>query len=145
MRAWMRYGSTRSGMSDAMLVPDPSTGLLSRRPGYVQESQRSRSGSTRSASAATRSPRDEAAKDNPDRHRRRLDDVLRRGSSNQATWPAQLQALLQKAHPEVRIEVINAGMPGYVIDRVAEESRAPCAAAETRTRHLLRGEQRPGQ
>lgn len=29
------------------------------------------------------------------------------------TWPAQLEALLQKAHPEIKVEVLNGGVPGY--------------------------------
>lgn len=29
------------------------------------------------------------------------------------TWPAQLELLLQKAHPEVKLEVLNGGVPGY--------------------------------
>ena len=37
-------------------------------------------------------------------------------SSNEAVWPQQLQALLNAAHPEVRFEVINAGIPGYTLD-----------------------------
>ncbi len=34
-------------------------------------------------------------------------------SSDAATWPARLQARLQDSHPYRRIEVINAGVPGY--------------------------------
>jgi len=38
-------------------------------------------------------------------------------SSDTATWPARLQAWLQRLAPDQRVEVINAGVPGYrVID-----------------------------
>jgi lysophospholipase L1-like esterase len=36
-------------------------------------------------------------------------------SNNAATWPARLQALLQAKYPDVNIQVINAGVGGYVI------------------------------
>jgi len=33
---------------------------------------------------------------------------------NEATWPARLQEILARQHPEVRFEVVNAAVPGYV-------------------------------
>ena len=36
-------------------------------------------------------------------------------SSNATAWPHQLQTLLQAEYPQTRIEVINAGVPGYRI------------------------------
>jgi lysophospholipase L1-like esterase len=32
-----------------------------------------------------------------------------------ATWPARLQVLLQEKHPDIRIEVLNVGVPGYTL------------------------------
>jgi lysophospholipase L1-like esterase len=39
----------------------------------------------------------------------------RESSTNAATWPARLEAALRAAYPARRIEVINAGVPGYVL------------------------------
>jgi lysophospholipase L1-like esterase len=36
-------------------------------------------------------------------------------TNNDRTWPARLQALLQARHPVVKVQVINAGVGGYVI------------------------------
>jgi lysophospholipase L1-like esterase len=115
VRAWIRYGSAESGMTDAMLVPNPVTGLRAPQPGFVQESGKI---SIRINSLGFRGPDISPTKP------RRTVRIATVGasttfcgevSSNDATWPAQLQALLQKAHPDVKIEVINAGVPGYVI------------------------------
>lgn len=35
------------------------------------------------------------------------------GVEQDQTWPAQLEALLQPLHPEVKIQVLNGGVPGY--------------------------------
>lgn len=40
----------------------------------------------------------------------------RESSTNAATWPARLEAALRAAYPDLRIEVINAGVPGYVLE-----------------------------
>lgn len=39
-------------------------------------------------------------------------------SSEDATWPARLQALLRERFPGRAIEVVNAGVAGYTLDRV---------------------------
>ncbi len=36
-------------------------------------------------------------------------------SSNDTTWPARLQERLRASRPDLRIEVVNAGVPGYTV------------------------------
>jgi lysophospholipase L1-like esterase len=112
-RAWMRYGAAEAGMVDSMLVPDPTTGNVVPRAGFQQRSQKL---SISINSLGFRG--DEFTIDKPPRTIR----IATVGASttfcgevpNDATWPARLQTLLQRAHPEVAIQVINAGVPGYV-------------------------------
>jgi lysophospholipase L1-like esterase len=115
VRAWVRYGSTDAGIADAMLVRHPETGQMAPRPGYVQESSKI---SIRINGLGFRG--DDIAPVKPPRTIRiatvgASTTFCGEVSSNQATWPNQLQVLLQQAHPGVRFEVINAGVPGYVI------------------------------
>jgi lysophospholipase L1-like esterase len=97
-----------------MLVRHPETGLLTPRPGYRQESQHL---SISINSLGFRG--DEFTATKPPGTIR----IATVGGSttfcgevaNHETWPHRLQVLLQASHPEARIEVINAGIPGYVI------------------------------
>jgi lysophospholipase L1-like esterase len=113
VRALMRYGGTDANLVDGMLVPDPRTGYPVPRAGYQQHSDKL---SISINSLGFRGQ--EISRQKPPRTIR----IATVGASttfcgevpDDATWPAQLQQILQRAHPEVRIEVINAGIPGYV-------------------------------
>ena len=117
LRAWMRYGTT-GDISDALLVRDRESGLLVPRPGAALH------GSTidiRINSLGFRG--DEIERVKPARTLRiaclgASTTFCAEVSSNRATWPARLQARLQALYPQVRVEVINAGVPAYT----AEES-----------------------
>jgi lysophospholipase L1-like esterase len=112
VRALMRYGSTAAGI-DSMLVADAATGLRTPKAGWVQQ------GSKISVSINSLGFRGgELTRQKPPRTIR----IATVGASttfcgevaNEETWPARLQELLQRAHPDVTIEVINAGVPGFV-------------------------------
>jgi lysophospholipase L1-like esterase len=114
IRAWMRYGSAEIGMVDGLLVPDAASGLRVPRAGYVQESDRI---SIRVNSLGFRG--DDITVEKPARTVRiatlgASTTFCGEVSNNDATWPSRLQAALQRAHPEVKFQVINAGVPGYV-------------------------------
>jgi lysophospholipase L1-like esterase len=114
LRAWYRYGTGTPEMTDTMLVPDPKTGLSVPRPGHEQHSDRIgikiNSLGFRGDEITVRKPPNTVRIATVGASTTFCAEV----SSNEATWPAQLQEILRRAHPEVTIEVINAGVPGYV-------------------------------
>ena len=115
VRAWARYGRAEAAMLDTMLVTNPATGLPTPRPGYEQHSANI---SIKINSLGFRG--DEITVQKPPRTFRiatvgASTTFCGEVSSNDATWPHQLQQMLQKAHPDITIQGINAGIPGYVI------------------------------
>lgn len=120
LRAWIKYGSANSGFADEMLVVDSKTGLRVPRPGYQRHAQGV------SITINTLGFRgDEIAVEKPPRTIRiaavgASTTFCAEVSRDEATWPSQLQQRLRVAHPDIGIEVINAGVPGY---GVAESHR----------------------
>ena len=115
VRAWIKYGTSSSSISDGLLVRDPATGLLIPRAGYNQQS---RNISFSINSLGFRG--DEIAQQKPANTVRiaclgASTTFSTEASNNHATWPAQLQAALEHEYPAVAFEVINAAVPGYVI------------------------------
>jgi lysophospholipase L1-like esterase len=118
VRAWRRYGVTTSSFSDAMLIRDTASGLLVPKPGFQA---RGAAINLHINSLGFRG--EEIARTKPARTIRiaclgASTTFCAEVSSDRATWPARLQARLQQLHPEIRFEVINAGVPAYT----AEES-----------------------
>jgi len=114
LRAWVRYGSAQPDAMDQMAAIDPSTGLNLPRPGYERHSSRI---SIRINSLGFRG--DEITVAKPKRTVRiaalgASTTFCAEVSGNDATWPHRLQQALQRDHPEVTIQVVNAGVPGYV-------------------------------
>ena len=102
LRAWMRFGSTGFNVSDAMLVPDPATGLNVPRAGYRRDGAQQSIGIN---SLGFRG--EEIAASKPPRTIRvatvgASTTFCGEVSSNQATWPARLAGFLQEANPDVR-------------------------------------------
>ena len=113
-RAWFKYGSANAVMDD-MTTSDPASGLVVLRPGFAVTG---RNTSIKINSLGFRG--DEIARKKPPNTIR----IACMGASttfsadvsnNHKTWPHQLQEALQTEYPDVKIEVINAGVPGYVI------------------------------
>ena len=114
LRAWVRYGSAEPDAMDQMAAIDPSTGLNVPRPGYQRQSRRI---SIRINSLGFRG--DDFAVEKPARTIRiatlgASTTFCAEVSSDAATWPHRMQEALQRAHPEISIQVINAGVPGYI-------------------------------
>ncbi len=115
VRAWLRYGSAVTSVNDSMSIKDEATGLMVPRPGAEQQGSKIHikinSLGFRGADFSREKPP----------HTIRIACVgasttfCSEVSDDSATWAAQLQSLLQAKYPDVHIEVINAGIPGYVI------------------------------
>lgn len=113
-RAWLRYGTSNSDFADEMFVVDPDSGLRCPRPGYVRSSQKV---SIEINSLGFRG--DEITPQKPPGTLRiaclgASTTFCGEVSNNHATWPHQLQEALQKRYPDISVEVVNAGVPGYV-------------------------------
>src|SRR5687768_5220954 len=114
VRAWMRYGSTSASVRDPMLVYDEKADLHVPRPGWELKGDRL---NIRINSLGFRG--DEFTREKPANTIRIVclgasTTFNAEVSSNHATWPHRLQEKLQAAYPNVRIEVINAAVGGYV-------------------------------
>jgi lysophospholipase L1-like esterase len=114
VRAWVRYGSGQPEAMDQMAAIDPATGLNVLRPGYQRHSSRV---SMRINSLGFRGADFTVAK--PPRTIRiaalgASTTFCAEVSSDDAVWPHRLQEALQRSHPDVTIQVINAGVPGYL-------------------------------
>jgi hypothetical protein len=115
VRAWIKYGTSSSSISEGMTVRDPTTGILIPKAGYNQQS------SNISISINSLGFRgDEIAQKKPANTVRiaclgASTTFSTEVSNNHATWPAQLQTALEREYPGVAFEVINAAVPGYVI------------------------------
>ncbi|MGH9387881.1 MAG: SGNH/GDSL hydrolase family protein [Vicinamibacterales bacterium] len=123
VRAWMKYGAANSAPLDTMLVRDPASNIAFPRPGYRAMG---RNTSLSINSLGFRGA--EITKQKPTNTLRIVcvgasttfdADV----SSDDATWPAVLQQRLREQYPDVSIEVINAGVPGFVITQSLENVR----------------------
>jgi hypothetical protein len=123
LRAWMKYGAVGAAILDEMTVLDPASKLRVPRPGYRSTG---RNTSISINSLGFRGEDITPAK--PPRTVRIAcvgasttfsADV----SNDNATWPARLQETLQREYPDVTIQVINAGVPGFVITESAQNIR----------------------
>jgi lysophospholipase L1-like esterase len=116
IRAKLRYGGTSPLAGDAIYTRDKTLDLRVLTPGF------SLSGSKVNLSINSLGFRgDEFSRQKPP-------DTVRiacvgasttfciEATSNETTWPARLQSLLQAQQPDVNIEVINAGVGGYLMD-----------------------------
>lgn len=115
VRAWLRYGSAAPSLADAGDVYLPEYDLRIPRPGYEIKGSKTH---IQINSLGFRGP--EISKQKPP-HTVRIACVgasttfCAEASDNSQAWPAQLQALLEQQYPGVHWEVVNAGIPGYVI------------------------------
>ncbi|HJU41986.1 MAG TPA: SGNH/GDSL hydrolase family protein, partial [Vicinamibacterales bacterium] len=113
LRAWWRFGNTSANFRDPMIVYNPEWDLWTPRPGYRA------SGTSFDIAINSQGFRGEefTAKKPPKTVR-----ILCLGASttfsseapNTGTWTYLLQQHLQKDFPDVKVEVINAAVPGYV-------------------------------
>ncbi len=113
-RAWIKYGSPGASVRDPMLTYDPQADLLVPTPGYEIDGARIK---IKINSLGFRG--DEFTYKKPPNTVRIA--VLGASttfnaevSSNEATWPHQLQRKLRSAYPDVNFEVVNAAVGGYV-------------------------------
>jgi lysophospholipase L1-like esterase len=114
VRAWVRYGSPSTGVRDPMLTYDRDADLYVPRPGYEAQGARIH---IKINSLGFRG--DEFTRQKPPRTVRvaclgASTTFCAEASSNRTTWPHRLQEKLQAAYPDVKIEVINAAVGGYV-------------------------------
>jgi hypothetical protein len=123
LRAWMKYGAVGAAILDEMTVLDPASRLRVPRPGY-----RSTGRNTSISINSLGFRGDDITPAKPPRTVRIAcvgasttfsADV----SNDNATWPARLQETLQREYPDVTIQVINAGVPGFVITESAQNIR----------------------
>jgi len=114
VRAWVRYGSPSTGVRDPMLTYDRDADLYVPRPGYEVRGSNIH---IKINSLGFRG--DEFTREKPARTVRiaclgASTTFGAEASSNHTTWPHRLQEKLQAAYPDVKIEVINASVGGYV-------------------------------
>lgn len=114
IRAWMRYGTAGPSIRDPMVAYDPAADLYVPTPGYEVKGARLH---IRINSLGFRG--DEFSRQKPSNTVRiailgASTTFNAEVSSNHATWPHRLQVKLRDAYPAVNIEVINAGVGGYV-------------------------------
>ncbi len=115
VRAWIKYGAANTAGSDEMCTIDPESGRRINRPGYEVEGTRH---SIKINSLGFRG--EEITQPKPRRTLRiaclGASTTFCTGvSSNEAAWPHVLQERLQKKHPEIAVQVINAGVGGWGI------------------------------
>jgi hypothetical protein len=114
VRAWIRYGSAASNVRDPMMTYDVASGLNVPTPGYEVR------GDKVNIKINTLGFRgDEISREKPANTIRiatlgASTTFCAETSGNHRTWPYRLQERLQAAHPHVTIQVINAGVAGYV-------------------------------
>jgi lysophospholipase L1-like esterase len=114
IRAWARYGAKSAGESDNLLTIDKVLGIKVPRPGSHVEGGRI---AIKINSLGFRG--EEVSLQKPPQTVRiacigASTTFCAEVSSDQAAWPARFQELPQAKYPQTRIEVINAGVPGYV-------------------------------
>ena len=113
VRAWMKYGSPAAGVRDSLISYDPAAGIYTPTPGYEVKG-----GNIHIKINSLGFRGDEFTRTKPANTVRIV--VLGASttfnsevSSNDATWPARLQAKLRTSNPGVNVEVINASLGGY--------------------------------
>jgi lysophospholipase L1-like esterase len=114
VRGWIRYGGAGTSVRDPMLTYDRNADLYVPTPGYEIQGAKVH---IKINSLGFRG--DEFARVKPPKTIRLA--VLGASttfnaevSSNDATWPHRLQELLQADYPDVKVEVVNASLGGYV-------------------------------
>jgi lysophospholipase L1-like esterase len=122
LRAWILYGTTAPVVS-SLLVEDPATGLVVPRAGA---DVRGRKVQIHVDSLGFRGP--EIPREKPPGTVRiaclgASTTFCGEVSSDEKTWPAQLERLLCARFPDVPIEVVNAGVPGYRISQTLASFR----------------------
>lgn len=118
VRSWIRFGSAAAGFVDQLKVYDENLEMWGLQPNFRQDGSRI---SIRTNSLGFRGP--EISRRKPEQTIRiaclgASTTFCAEVSRDEKTWPHRLQELLSDRFPGVSIEVINAGVPGYV----AEES-----------------------
>jgi hypothetical protein len=113
-RAWMRYGSASANVRDPMMTYDRASGLSVPTPGYEV-----RGNKINIKINALGFRGDEITREKPANTIRiatlgASTTFCAETSSNHHTWPHRLQERLQLAYPDVTIQVVNAGVAGYV-------------------------------
>jgi lysophospholipase L1-like esterase len=115
LRAWIRYGSAAPNVPDDFLVYNQEYSLHIPRPGYEVSGAKIHIKVNSLGFRGDEFPREKPA------HTVRIaclgasTTFCSEVSDDPFTWPARLHSLLQDQHPEVSIQVINAGIPGCVI------------------------------
>ena len=114
VRAWIKYGSPSTGVRNPMLTYDRDADVYVPTPGYEVHGSNIH---IKINSLGFRG--DEFTREKPARTVRiaclgASTTFGAEASSNHTTWPHRLQEKLQAAYPDVKIEVINAAVGGYV-------------------------------
>jgi lysophospholipase L1-like esterase len=114
VRAWWKFGSSSPSVRDPMIVYNPDWDLWTLRPGHEVR------GSTFHITINSHGFRgDEFTINKPPRTIRIVclgasTTFSGETSSNATTWTHLLQQQIQQDFPQVKVEVINAAVPGYV-------------------------------
>src|SRR5260370_23692448 len=113
LRAWLKYGSS-GGLSDSLMIRDANLGMNIPRPGVEIKGRniwiKVNSLGFRGEEIEPQKPAGTIRIACLGASTTFCGEV----SSNEATWPAQLERILQKDHPDVKIQVINAGVGGEI-------------------------------
>jgi lysophospholipase L1-like esterase len=115
-RAWLRYGSASDDLLRSFTFCDPAVGLRVPRPNYRLHA---RNVSVTINSLGFRGH--EISRERPPRTLRIAclggsTTYCGEASCDEATWPQQLEDELARIHSDVRVEVVNAGIPGYTLE-----------------------------
>lgn len=116
LRQWLKHG--QAGTVNSLLVEDPRSGLTIPRPGSHN------GGRIVINSLGFRSP--ELASGRPDLRLAFMGastTFCAEVSSNEATWPHRVKERLNQAYPDRRIDYVNAGVPGYVVETTLQNWR----------------------
>jgi lysophospholipase L1-like esterase len=114
VRAWWRYGTSATGITNTMIVYNDEYELKMPQPGYELHAGKIW---IKINSLGFRG--DEITIEKPPSTLRiacvgASTTFCSEVSSNRAAWPAQLQEVLQARYPEITVQVVNAGIPGAV-------------------------------
>jgi len=123
LRQWLKHGQT--GTVDSLLIEDPATRLAIPRPGSHN------GGRIIINSLGFRGP--ELAVARPDLRLAFLGastTFCAEVSSNEATWPHLVYEKLKHALPDRRIDYVNAGVPGYVVETTLQNWQRRVAPLE---------------
>jgi hypothetical protein len=114
VRAWIKYGTLRTGISDGMEVDDLELGMRVLRAGYEIKGQKT---FIKINSLGFRG--EEITSEKPPNTVRIVclgasTTFCAEVSNNEAAWPHMLQEGLRRKYPNITVQVINAGVPGYI-------------------------------